>query len=131
MTGTKTLVICPEGKTGTVTIPNSVTSIGWSAFAGCVGLTSVAIPNSVTSIEARAFAKCSGLSSVSVEWNTPLAISPMVFDSVNVETVRLNVLAGTEDSYLSAPVWQDFNQANQGIEIYTITYIDIDGATIT
>ena len=33
-----------------MTIPNSVTSIGESAFYGCTGLTSVVIPNSVTEI---------------------------------------------------------------------------------
>ena len=38
-----------------VTIPNSVTSIGKSAFYNCRGLTSVTIPNSVTSIGERAF----------------------------------------------------------------------------
>ena len=36
-------------------IPNSVTSIGGSAFSGCSGLTSVIIPNSVTSIGGYAF----------------------------------------------------------------------------
>ena len=36
-------------------IPNSVTSIGSSAFSGCSGLTSVTIPNSVTSIGYEAF----------------------------------------------------------------------------
>ncbi|MED9995501.1 MAG: leucine-rich repeat domain-containing protein, partial [Paludibacteraceae bacterium] len=46
-----------------VTIPNSVTSIG-SAFSGCSGLTSVTIPNSVTSIGYNAFENCSGLTSV-------------------------------------------------------------------
>ncbi|MDR0830018.1 MAG: leucine-rich repeat protein [Prevotellaceae bacterium] len=39
-----------------VTIPNSVTSIGNSAFQGCTGLTSITIPNSVTSIQSYAFA---------------------------------------------------------------------------
>ena len=41
-----------------VTIPNSVTSIGNSAFWGCSGLTSVTIPNSVTNISESAFNNC-------------------------------------------------------------------------
>ena len=49
-----------------VTIPNSVTSIGVSAFYGCSGLTSVTIPNSVTSIGLSAFQFCSGLTSVTI-----------------------------------------------------------------
>ena len=47
-------------------IPNSVTSIGWYAFSGCSGLTSVTIPNSVTSIGRFAFRGCSGLTSVTI-----------------------------------------------------------------
>lgn len=47
-----------------VTIPDSVTSIGDRAFSGCSGLTSVTIPDSVTNIGAYAFSGCSGLSSI-------------------------------------------------------------------
>ncbi len=47
-------------------IPNSVTSIGGSAFSGCSGLTSITIPNSVTSIGSSAFSGCSGLTSVTI-----------------------------------------------------------------
>ena len=39
-----------EYKFKVVNIGNSVTSIGYAAFSGCSGLTSVTIPNSVTSI---------------------------------------------------------------------------------
>ena len=49
-----------------VTIPNSVTSIGNAAYWGCRGLTSVTIPNSVTSIGGSAFQSCSGLTSVTI-----------------------------------------------------------------
>ena len=49
-----------------VTIPNSVTSIGNYAFYGCSGLTSVTIGNSVTSIGSRAFGGCTGLTSVTI-----------------------------------------------------------------
>ena len=45
----------PRGKTGSYTIPNSVTSIGDMAFYGCTSLTSITIPNSVTSIGDDAF----------------------------------------------------------------------------
>ena len=49
-----------------ITIPNSVMSIGESAFRGCSGLTSITIPNSVTSIGNSTFERCSGLKSVTI-----------------------------------------------------------------
>lgn len=61
--------------TGAVSIPSSVTynsttysvtSIGYEAFRGCTGLTSVTIPNSVTTIGDWAFRECTGLTSVTI-----------------------------------------------------------------
>ena len=50
----------------TIIIPNSVTSIGNSAFRACSSLTSITIPDSVTSIGWYAFYECSSLTSVSL-----------------------------------------------------------------
>ena len=63
----KTLIQYAIGKTNSsFTIPNSVTSIGSSAFGGCSSLTSVTIPDSVTSIGSSAFGGCSSLTSVTI-----------------------------------------------------------------
>ena len=51
-------------------IPNSVTSIGKSAFYDCDGLTSITIPNSVTSIGNSAFAYCSKIKKVELDCTT-------------------------------------------------------------
>ncbi len=49
-----------------VTIPDSVTSIGKGAFSCCIALTSVTIPDSVTSIGKGAFSCCIALTSVTI-----------------------------------------------------------------
>ena len=60
-----TLICYPAGKTS-ITILNSVTSIGWGAFSGCSSLTSITIPNSVTSIGGCVFEGCSSLTSITI-----------------------------------------------------------------
>ena len=58
-----------SGCTGltSITIPASVTSLGSQVFYDCTGLTSISIPASVTSIGTEAFSTCSGLASIKVE----------------------------------------------------------------
>lgn len=57
-----------EGCSGltSVTFGNHVTNIGECAFEDCTGLTSIEIPNSITDISRRAFRGCSGLTSVTL-----------------------------------------------------------------
>ncbi len=87
----KTVLICyPAGKKGTtyivpdsvttignsafclctsltnVSIGNGITTIGNSAFRGCYGLTSLTIPDSVTSIGYNAFSSCYGLMDITI-----------------------------------------------------------------
>ena len=63
----KTLISYPAKKEGTAyTIPDSVTSIGDSAFSCCSSLTSIEIPSSVTSIGNYAFSYCSSLTSIEI-----------------------------------------------------------------
>jgi len=60
-----TLIAYPAYKLGTsYTIPNSVTSIGSSAFYGCRRLTSIVIGSSVETIGDSAFEGCSGLTQI-------------------------------------------------------------------
>ena len=57
----------PADKTGAnYTIPDSVTSIGTSAFRECTRLTNITIPDSVTSIGYAAFRYCTNLNSITI-----------------------------------------------------------------
>ena len=49
-----------------INLPNSVTSIGYSAFSGCTSLTDINIPNSVTSIGYSAFCSCTSLTNINI-----------------------------------------------------------------
>lgn len=60
------LLVCPIGKQGDYSIPESVTGIGNDAFALCGGLANVTIPSSVTGIGDYAFCFCYGLTNVTI-----------------------------------------------------------------
>ena len=62
-----------------VTLPDGVKSIGNSTFAGCSSLTSITLPDSVKSIGNSAFAGCSSLTSVSLP-NAVKSINENTFD---------------------------------------------------
>ena len=120
----------PGGKNGAFRIPNSVTEIGRNAFEFCKGLTSVTIPNSVISIGFCAFNCCNlttltipksvtmigslafgsngYLQDVTVEWLTPLSIPNYSYIFNFSYRATLHVPAGTKALYEVAPVWKEF-----------------------
>ena len=62
----KTTLIAYRAKETNYTIPNSVTTIGNSAFGSCKSLTCINIPNSVTTIGEGAFAGYESLTSINI-----------------------------------------------------------------
>ncbi len=104
-----------------VTIPESVTSIGKSAFYGCKGLTSVTIPNSVTSIGSSAFSGCTGLTSITIP-NSVTSIDGSAFYGTNA---KLYVHRGTTALFA---LWQngcnpyEIGSNEQMKPIYAATY---------
>ena len=99
------LIRCPEGKEGSLAIPDGVTSLRTYAFSscekmtdikipagiseidegnfiGCTGLISIKIPASVTTIDWYAFADCTNLESIYFSADAPYFMSSGYVDNV-------------------------------------------------
>ena len=68
-----------------ITIPNSVKSIGHVTFAGCSSLTSITIPNAVTEIAFSTFTTCSSLTSITIP-NSVKSIGNNSFSNCSTNT---------------------------------------------
>ncbi|MBR5266443.1 MAG: leucine-rich repeat domain-containing protein, partial [Clostridia bacterium] len=58
------ILACPQTKEGKFIIPESVKTIGFSAFSNCESITEVVLHNGITEIEAVAFSRCSKLEKI-------------------------------------------------------------------
>ena len=56
------LLICPNAKSGSYSIPSGVKHIGASAFENCTWLSALSLPSTLISIGSYAFANCYGIS---------------------------------------------------------------------
>ena len=92
----KTLTRYAPGKTAkTFTIPDSVTSIGQSAFSHCSSLSSVTIPDSVTVIGDSAFYYCRSLTSVIIP-DSVTSIGSYAFAGISILDIYYT---GTEEQW--------------------------------
>jgi hypothetical protein len=96
-----------------ITIPNSVTSIGLAAFYYCTGLTSITIGNSVTSIGWAAFSGCENIKEIHSKNPSPPVISSGTgsaypFYLVDGGTCKVYVPTGAKSAYLAAYGWNNF-----------------------
>ncbi len=137
--GDEAFILCMYYSGSAVTIPASVTHLGQSVFqeceylpeatilakidtlqygtfAYCSRLTTVSIPKTVTTLGNRVFYYCSKLASLtSLNRDAPIC-GTNVFSSVPTSTCVLYVPEGSEETYSSAPIWQNFKNI-VGIEV--------------
>ncbi|MBO5302701.1 MAG: leucine-rich repeat domain-containing protein [Lachnospiraceae bacterium] len=82
VTGIKDNLFNGQTKIKSITIPDSVTSIGYFAFSGCTNLESVNIPEGLTEIEAGLFQNCHSLKSITIP-ESVTSIAGYAFDYCN------------------------------------------------
>ena len=76
--------------------------LGYYAFEGCSGLTSLTIPSSVTSIGYEAFSDCSGLTSIYAYLEKIPKLGYNVFNGCDAKNCTVYVPKGTVDAYKSS-----------------------------
>ena len=119
--------------TGNMNIIEGTRGIADFAFYDC-GLTSVTIPNSVTSIGSCAFSGCSGLTSIASLNNTPLTLQSYVFYSVDKANCIVWVPRGSANAYKDADGWKDFQNIRElalgDVNIdFEVNQADLDATT--
>lgn len=91
-----------------ISIPESIVSIGDNAFLGCSSLSSIDIPASVTKIGDWAFAYCTNLKSITFHGKVPPKIGPDFLS--NVKDVTIYVPKGSLSQYVKAPEWNNYSK---------------------
>ena len=92
-----------------ITIPNSVETIGEQAFQGCTGLTSVTIGSGVTAIGAKAFNYCNALETVKCMGTVPPVMASVdCFSTAAYNRATLLVPRNSEATYAAADYWYKF-----------------------
>lgn len=123
-----------------VTIPDSVTNIGYYAFIGCSKLASLTIPNSVTSLGDYAFDGCTGLTNVNVGSSVKSIGEWAFFDCNGLTDITLpnSVTTVGDDAFLDCTSLADITLPDSVTNIgqgafsgCSLTNLTLDGGVIS
>jgi|GEM_PF-2449110 len=118
--GKTKLIQYPIGNTRTsYLVPDSVTTIGSSAFLDCESLTSVTIGNSVTAIDWYAFCDCTSLTSVTIP-DSVTTIGYRAFD--DCDSLKDVYYTGTQAEWKKISIGSE----NEDLTSATIHFKDVD-----
>ena len=100
----------------TLSIPDTVTSIGDYAFDGCTSFTSITIPDSVTSIGYYAFGGCTGLTSVTIGKGVTSIGDRAFYGCTALEKLYWNAVS-VADFTTSSTVFYKAGTSGSGIDV--------------
>jgi hypothetical protein len=108
------LIICPEGKTGAITVADGVERIEYS-FSGCGKLTSIILPQSIKYM-VRPFEGCVSLTSVTVNAAAPPDLYSHDVFSDAPGTLKIYVPASSVNTYKTDEDWSIYASKIQAIQ---------------
>lgn len=110
-----------------ITLPDGVTELGDNCFSSCRSLESITIPVNVRSLGRLCFSNCASLKSMTCQWESLDGIETDIdaFSGVN-EEAKLYVPAGTAAEYQSTEPWSNFKYI---IENGTVGVTAVDAAS--
>lgn len=131
--GYKVVEIQPKSFNGSyyitsVSLPNTLTAIGSSAFSNCSSLTDITLPASLKTIGTNVFYGCSSMKRVYSLMEKPIAISSPPFDC---NQVVLIVPKGAREEYNNSSGWKNAVVFEDGDKIYDKVYNDQQGFVYT
>lgn len=83
------LLVCPAGKNGAYAVPSGTEEIATSAFSYCTGLTSITLPETLTTIGDEAFYRCTGLTELTLPNSVTSIGANFVYRCAALKSVKL------------------------------------------
>ena len=109
-----------------ITMPESVVSIGKYAFEDCTGLTSIAISDSVTSIGNYAFRDCTGLTSITIPNSVESIGASAFYGCSSLESITIPFVGASKSGTSNTSFAYIFGSYNVPASLKTVV---ITGAT--